>query len=167
MVSLRVRQLGQPPERTIMAEQPAAIPPIRLAIRADRTPPGPLGSFRAASLFQSKPRPKPRRKAGVASSKRVGGIGPPDDKRRLSLAGPQVIHGLCFPGGRVGCSTHHLSVGSGDTSPRRGAVSPWLEVQSKPRPAGWGKSRGAPLNVSAWALGHGAARLSYPSRPSH
>src|SRR5262249_26195059 len=99
-------------------------PVSALLLGADRTPPGPLGSFRAASLFQSKPRPNPRRKAGVASSKRVGGIGPPDDKRRLSLAGPQVIHCLCSPGGRVGCSTHRLPVGSGDTlAPARGCFS--------------------------------------------
>jgi len=33
VVSLRVPQLGQPLERTITAEQPAAIPRIRLATR--------------------------------------------------------------------------------------------------------------------------------------
>jgi len=44
----------------------------------------------------------PERKAGVASSKRVLGIGSPNDKRRLSLAGPQVIRGCeaeCEPSG--------------------------------------------------------------------
>ena len=56
---------------------------------------GPLGSFRAASLLcKSKPRPADFERAGVASSKRVVGIGSPNDKRRLSLASPQVIHGV-------------------------------------------------------------------------